>query len=149
MKKFNEKAAQSAPSASQVEACEAEAEELKFKGNAAINAKRYEEAVAAYTEALALSADGPSSHVYHSNRAAAYCHLNKYVEAVEDCEACLVMSPDYVKAYSRLGLANFFLERWEDAVAAYERAVELEPDSKASQDSLRQAKNRLKKTTTA
>ena len=50
-----------------------------------------------------------------------------------------------MKAYSRLGLSNFFLERYEDAVSAYQRAVELEPDNKASQDSLRQAQNKLRK----
>lgn len=142
VKKFIEKKAKAAPNKEEQEKL---AEDLKFRGNAAINAKDYEEAIRLYTEALSLTSDGPNSHVYHSNRAAAYCHMNKYQEAVDDCEACLSMCPDYVKAYSRLGLANFFLERFEDAVSAYEKAVELEPDNKASQDSLRQARNKLRK----
>lgn len=127
------------------EAAEKEAEDLKFKGNAAINAKDYDEAVRLYTQALEKSSNGPNSHVYHSNRAAANCHLNKYQEAVEDCQICLSMEPTYVKAYSRLGLSYFFLGRYEDAVEAYEKAVELEPDNKQSQDSLRQARNKLRK----
>lgn len=124
---------------------EKQAEEMKIKGNTAINSKDYENAVKFYSEALQLSADGPNSHVYYSNRAAAYCHLNRYQDAVDDCHSSLALSPDYVKAYSRLGLANFFLEHFQDAVEAYERALELEPDNKATQESLRQARNKLKK----
>lgn len=97
-----------------VSAAEAEklAEEKKGLGNAAIVAKDYQGAVAFYTEALELSVDGPNSHIYHCNRAAALCHLNSYIEAVEDCNASLLLQPNYVKAYSRLGLANYFLERF-------------------------------------
>jgi len=144
IKKFKEKTAKPGSGASKEE-LEAQAEDLKFKGNAAINAKNYEEAVKCYTEALALSSDGPNSHVYHSNRAAAYCYLTKYQEAVDDCEICIGMCPDYVKAHSRLGLCYFFLEQYENAISAYERAAELEPDNKAHQDSLKQARNKLKK----
>lgn len=50
-----------------------------------------------------------------------------------------------MKAYSRLGLAHFFMEQFEEAVEAYRRAVELEPDNKASADSLRQAQSKLAK----
>lgn len=124
---------------------ERQAEELKSQGNAAINAKNYLEAAVLYSKALKLSSDGPNSHVYYSNRAAAYCHLNKYQEAVNDCKSSLQLVPDYVKAYSRLGLSYFFLEQYEDAVEAYRKAVELEPDNKASADSLRQAQNKLNK----
>ena len=70
------------------------------------------------------------------------------IQAVDDCEACISLAPDYIKAHSRLGLANFFLERYDDAVAAYERALEIEPDNKANQDSLKQARNKLRKVTT-
>ena len=90
---------------------ERQAEEKKGQGNTAIVAKDYLGAVAYYTEALELSADGPNSHIYHCNRAAAHCHLNDYIEAVEDCNASIALQPTYVKAYSRLGLANYFLER--------------------------------------
>ena len=146
IKKFKEKAAKVAGPSS--EELQTQADELKFKGNAAINAKNYEEAIQCYTEALSLVSDGPESHVYHSNRAAAYCYLKKYQEAVDDCEACISLAPDYIKAHSRLGLANFFLERYDDAVAAYERALEIEPDNKATQDSLKQARNKLRKVAT-
>lgn len=141
LQKYKAKVA-SGPSTAELEQ---QAEDLKFKGNAAINAKDYEGAIKYYTEALQLSSEGPNSHVYYSNRAAAYCHLNRYQESVDDCLSSVALSPDYVKAYSRLGLSYFFLEKYQDAVDAYERAAELEPDNKATQDSLRQARNKLSK----
>jgi len=127
------------------EGSEEEAEKMKNEGNKAINAKKYEEAKDFYTQALDLSGDGPNSHVYYSNRAAAFCHMNKYQEAVEDCLLSLQLSPDYVKAYSRLGLSYFFLEQYEESIEAYERACELEPDNKASKDSLTKVKEKLRK----
>ena len=72
---------------------ERQAEELKSQGNAAINAKNYLEAAVFYSKALKLSSDGPNSHVYYSNRAAAYCHLNKYQESINDCQASLRLVP--------------------------------------------------------
>jgi small glutamine-rich tetratricopeptide repeat-containing protein alpha len=100
-----------------------------------------------YTEALDLSPAGPNAHVYYSNRAAAHCHVKDYKSAISDCEASLAMEPNYVKAVSRLGLANFFEGKYEDSVAAYEKAVILEPDNKASIDALQKAKNKLNKVT--
>lgn len=50
-----------------------------------------------------------------------------------------------MKAYSRLGLAYFFMKKYSESVQAYERAVELEPDNKASAESLHQAKEKLRK----
>lgn len=119
------------------------AEEKKAAGNAAIAKKNYEEAVALYSEALALSASGPNSHIYYSNRAAAYCHLNNYQQAASDCERSVALNPTYVKAYSRLGLARFFLNQYPESIAAYERAIELEPSNKSHSDALKQAKQKM------
>lgn len=142
LNKYRQKVLPSGPSKAELEA---QAEEEKIKGNTAINSKDYVGAIKHYTEALNLSGEGPNSHVYLCNRAAAYCHTNEYQKAVDDCLSSIALSPDYVKAYSRLGLAYYFLEKFQDAVDAYERAVEIEPDNKAIQDSLRQARNKVKK----
>jgi len=151
IQKFKEKVNDNAPgSSSFLEKArgerEAQAEDKKSLGNAAISGKDYEGAVQHYTEALDLSSKGPNSHIYYCNRAAAYCHLNEYAEAVADCEAAVALQPDYVKAYSRLGLANFFLGNYGGAVNAYETAVDLEPDNEGSKKSLKQAKKKLDET---
>jgi small glutamine-rich tetratricopeptide repeat-containing protein alpha len=142
LNKFHERTHNAGPSQAELEK---QAEELKVKGNTAINSKDFETAIKYYSEALKLCPDGPQSHVYFSNRAAAHCHLNRYQDAVDDCLSSVALSPDYVKAYSRLGLSYFFLEKYQEAVEAYERAAEIEPDNKSTQDSLRQARNKLKK----
>lgn len=118
-------------SASDSEAKAKAAEEKKAAGNAAIGKKNYEEAVGLYSEAIALCPRGPNSHIYYCNRAAAYCHQNNYQLAASDCEAALALSPSYVKAYSRLGLARFFLGQYEAAVNAYQRAADLEPGERS------------------
>jgi small glutamine-rich tetratricopeptide repeat-containing protein alpha len=138
--KYKEKAAASQPVQKSAADAEKEAEEKKNLGNAAITAKDYEAAVNYYTEAIDLSFDGPNSHIYYCNRAAAHCHRKNFLEAIDDCNAAITLEPTYVKAYTRLGLSNFFLERYEEAADAYEKAVELEPDNKAHRTSLQQAR---------
>lgn len=140
--KFQEKAASAGPD--QVE-LQRQAEEAKLKGNTAIAAKDFKGALNFYSEAIRLSSDGPSSHVYYCNRAAAYCYLNNYEEAVQDCLSSIALSPDYVKAFSRLGLAYYHQEKFQEALDAYERAAELEPDNSATKDSIRQVKSKIKK----
>jgi small glutamine-rich tetratricopeptide repeat-containing protein alpha len=119
------------------------AEEKKVAGNAAIAKKNYEEAIALYSEALALSPSGSNSHIYFSNRAAAYCHVNNYQQAAADCEKSVALNGSYVKAFSRLGLARFFLGQYQESISAYERALQLEPSNKSHADSLKQAKQKL------
>ena len=94
---------------------EKQAEEKKLLGNAAMAAKEYDEAIRRYSEALELSAAGPSSHIYYSNRAAAHCFLKRYERAVEDCEAAIRLQADVAKAYSRLGLCHFYLGRHKES----------------------------------
>ena len=72
-----------------------------------------------------------------------YGYMYVFVSLIVYYTLCLCA--DYVKAYSRLGLSHFFMEQFEEAVEAYQRAVELEPDNKASADSLRQAQSKLAK----
>jgi small glutamine-rich tetratricopeptide repeat-containing protein alpha len=127
------------------ESLEKEAEEKKALGNAAITAKDYNNAIQYYTEAIDLSPDGPNSHIYYSNRAAAYTFQNEFELAIMDCESSIGLKNDFSKAYSRLGLCNFKLERYEEAVAAYEKLVELEPSNSTFQDELRKAKRKLEK----
>ena len=150
IKKFLEKTASAtappasvAPDSSGKLGSEAAADEKKQAGNEALKKKDYDMAIQLYSEALQFSANGPNSHIYYANRAAAYCHLQDYKHAVSDCEAAIRKNSSYTKAYSRLGLAEFFLENYAAAAAAYQKASELEPDNKAHRESMLQAKQKL------
>lgn len=120
-----------------------EAERLKAAGNALMQKKEYGRAVDSYTTALKLCPTGPSSHVYYSNRAAALLSMKRLEEAIVDSERSLSLKPDYGKAYARLGLAQFLLGRYGEAVEAYELALRYEPDNKASRSYLEKARKKL------
>jgi tetratricopeptide (TPR) repeat protein len=121
-----------------------EAEKLKTKGNAHMADREYEKALEAYTTAVELSPNGPQSHVYYSNRAAALCYLERYLEASADSAQALRLKPTYGKAHARLGLARFFLQEYEGAVAAYKAALKYDPDNAASKSYLAKAQAKLK-----
>lgn len=121
-----------------------EAEALKNEGNVHMQVKDYSKAVESYTQALRLLPTGPQSHVYFSNRAAAYLSLKKFKEAIEDSERSLALKPDYGKAHARLGLAHFLTEDYESAIDAYKRSLKYEPDNKNNMNYLDRARRRLK-----
>ena len=56
---------------------------LKDQGNKAFAAKRYDEAIEIFTQAIALD---PSNHVLYSNRSAAKAGKKMWAEALADAE---------------------------------------------------------------
>jgi len=74
----------------------------KSAGNAAYTGGRTAEACEHYTRALQCTDVPPADRAtLLCNRAQAYLKLNKNEAAVEDCTACLTLSPDNVKALFR------------------------------------------------
>lgn len=101
------------------------AESLKLEGNKAMASKDFQAAVDKYTAALALT---PNNAVYLSNRAAAYSSLRDHESAIADAKLAIENDPTYAKAYSRLGLASFALNKPKDALDAYKKGLEIEGD---------------------
>jgi len=122
---------------------EEKADKKKQEGNNAVQKQNYNAAVRLYTEAIELLPDGPNSHIYYSNRAAAYCYLNSYELAVEDCLASTKLNDSYCKAWTRLGLSYYQLEQYDKAAEAYQRCVQLEPKIKGHKESLASAKQKF------
>lgn len=120
-----------------------EANQLKVEGNKAMARKKYSEAIAFYSKALRLAPAGPQSHVFFSNRAAAYCYLEKYEEAELDAERALALNPEFGKAHARLGLSRYFLKDYAGALEAYESALMYDPDNESSKIYLTKAKLKL------
>lgn len=100
--------------------------ELKEKGNTALNAEKFDEAIAAYTEAIAL--DG-KNHVLFSNRSAAYAKAKKFAEALEDAEKTIELNPTWPKGYSRKGAAAAGLHDYMKAFEAFNEGLKHDPQN--------------------
>lgn len=88
------------------------------KGEAAISASKYEEAVQHFTDALASN---PTAVKYYINRATAYQRSSQYAQALADAETAVVLAHkratrELIKdAQFRRAQQLFFLERYADA----------------------------------
>mmetsp|Transcript_36604 Transcript_36604/g.88717 ORF Transcript_36604/g.88717 Transcript_36604/m.88717 type:complete len:293 (+) Transcript_36604:61-939(+) len=65
--------------------------------------------------------------VYYCNRAATLQHMEKYNDAVKDCEVSVLLNPKYTKAFVRRSAAHEKLEDTESALKDAKAALELEP----------------------
>ncbi|CAK4068225.1 unnamed protein product [Aphanomyces euteiches] len=121
-----------------------EAEQWKAKGNAALSAKNNAEAIECYTKAIAL--DG-KNHVYFSNRSAAYLSDNQAELALKDADSCIAIKSDWGKGYARKGAALHSLQRYEEAISAYEEGLAKEPNNSACVGGLEEVKKALNSST--
>lgn len=113
-----------------------EAVEAKDRGNAFLKEKKFEEAIAAYTEAIRK--DG-SNHVYYSNRSAAHASKGSFIDALHDAEKCNQMEPAFARGFGRKGAALYGLGRYSDAIVAYTRGLKEDSGNAALQSGLTQA----------
>lgn len=54
----------------------------------------------------------------------------RYAAAEMDCMTALTLDPLYVKAYLRLGSAQFFMKKLQKAKETFEKVLQLEPQNK-------------------
>ena len=111
--------------------------QYKTKGNAALQAGNTNEAIAFYTKAI--NEDG-TNHLYYSNRSAAYLKQGDASNALNDANSCLGLEPAFAKGYSRKGAALHGLQRYNDAIHAYEQGLIQFPDDAGLLTGLAQVK---------
>jgi small glutamine-rich tetratricopeptide repeat-containing protein alpha len=116
------------------------AEELKKEGNKMLGAKDFQGAIQKYTEAIEID---DTNAVYFANRAAAYSQAGQHDLAADDAKQALHVNPGYSKAYSRLGHAEFCLGNFDEAVDAYKKGLEKEPENANLKQSLAAAEAKL------
>lgn len=76
---------------------------------------------------IPLHVYGEKLAVYHSNRAACLLHLQRYEEAVTDCDISLYLNPRYTKAMIRRMTAYEKSERINEALTDAKTAYALDP----------------------
>lgn len=115
-------------------------EDFKQQGNAAFQAKKFEEAVAAFSKAIEL-AETPN-HVLYSNRSAAYVSMGKFFEGLKDAEECTNINPVWAKGFNRVGAAQLGLGDYDEAKKAYQKALDLDPANAMAKEGLRDIEGR-------
>ena len=100
-------------------------EEWRDEGNVHYDNKRYEEALAAYEQAIHLD---PNYAVAYNNKGTVLDALEGCEEALAAYEQAIHLDPNYVDAYSNKGDALNGLKRYEEALVALEQAIHLDPN---------------------
>ena len=102
-----------------------DAEGWFLRGNAAFEARDFEESLAAYDRSLELRPDDP---VTLTNRGAVLGRLGQHEEALEADDRALELRPDDPDTLTNHGLALFDLGWYDEALEAYDRSLELRSD---------------------
>ena len=74
------------------------ADQLRQEGNQAVQVKEYGKALSLYNKAIELNS---KDYRLYSNRALCHLKLSKPKKALDDCEECLSLKPNYGKALLR------------------------------------------------
>ena len=113
------------------------ADQAKDRGNRAFSAGLYTDAVACFSEALALAPSAPNAHVFYSNRSAAQLKRSKADEALADADKCIALQPTWPKGYSRRGSALYALGRYAEASQAYKDGLRYDASNAGLLEGLR------------
>lgn len=98
----------------------AAAQARKAEGNDFFKNKKYAEAIAKYTEAIA---EDPGDVTFYSNRSACYAALNQWNEAAEDGRQCIICDKAFVKGYFRHALALQNMGNFDGALDSVKRGL--------------------------
>ncbi|XP_055636640.1 mitochondrial import receptor subunit TOM70 isoform X2 [Toxorhynchites rutilus septentrionalis] len=96
-----------------------EAQKFKNNGNAYFRDGKYEQAIEEYNRAIEKCPDANATDLstFYQNRAAAFEHLQKWSEVIQDCSKALACNPKYLKALKRRAKAY---EHQQDLAKSFE-----------------------------
>jgi tetratricopeptide (TPR) repeat protein len=109
-------------------------QELKEKGNEAFKKGDHQEAYNLYSKALELADSEPDRsglHLVYSNRAATLLTLERYEEALADCEKVLELDPKFIKGFLRKAMALRALGRKREALDVAKAGLAIDQNPKA------------------
>jgi tetratricopeptide (TPR) repeat protein len=107
------------------------------RANADRRAGQLDQAIADYTQAIALYSDKESTYLAYVNRGGAYEREGRHTDAIADYNSAITIGPDQPPAYLGRALSYEALGQREEAIADYRTALKILPSLKAAQDGLR------------
>lgn len=93
-------------------------------------------AIKEYDEAIARN---PDDGKLYSNRAACYTKLMEFDRAITDCNESIRLEPTFIKGYLRKANALVAMQKHQEAMSVYRKALELEPDNQEAKQGLQRA----------
>ncbi|XP_062589376.1 RNA polymerase II-associated protein 3-like [Saccostrea cucullata] len=114
----------------------------KDAGNDYFKRGDYTNAIESYTKGMELD---PTNPILPANRAMALLKEQKYAAAEVDCITALTLDPLYVKAYLRLGSAQFCMKKFNKAKDTFEKVLQLEPQNKQAKFEIEKIEKEMKK----
>lgn len=130
--------------------------ELQRRSKAAVEAKQWPDAVTLYNKALECCTaaqapeEAPCQHHLPSTKATLHANIslclgkmNRWTEAVTHAKQSVEIDPSYVKGWYRLGQAQSAVKDFKEAVAAFEKAISIEPQNTVLSKELEKSKTAL------
>jgi tetratricopeptide (TPR) repeat protein len=94
------------------------------QGNSFFDSQQYEQAIASYTQAIALE---PQSASAYYNRGNTYYNLQQYESAIADLTQAIAINPQYADAYYNRGNIYLNSQKPEEAIADHTQAIKFHP----------------------
>lgn len=122
--------------------------ELQRRSKAAVQAKQWHDAVTLYTKAIECcgqtnDSDSRYQHSLPLTRATLYANIslclgkmNRWTEAVTNAQQSVDIDPTYMKGWYRLGQARAMEKEYTQAIAAFEKAIAIDPTNSVLQKEL-------------
>jgi len=104
---------------------------LKMEGSDLKSAGDYEKAVEKYSAAIVAA---PPSALLYANRADCLYRLERYNEAIRDCDEAVKLNPDSAKALRIRGRAKKATENYEGALQDLSASQAIDYDDQAAED---------------
>lgn len=108
---------------------------FKDEADEAFRKQDFDKSIHLYTQAIELD---PDNHVLFSNRSAAYMKVDSKSKALKDAEKVVELAPKWIKGYSRLGVAQQSLKRFDAAMQSFKKGIEMEASNQYLWTALRE-----------